>query len=135
MASCDFVVKGVRRWPVDKLHVDSPDLLVGWKDIAAYLKCSVRKAQRLEQRELPVNRIPGTKSVWALKSEVGAWLSRQAEMTKRAKDQSAVTVDSARLPPGGLSRKIWIRLLALGGLLVLTILAAVESTHYALTIV
>ena len=45
------------------------DLLVSWKDIAAYLKCSVRKAQRLERRELPVKRIAGTKSVWASKAE------------------------------------------------------------------
>ena len=30
------------------------DLLVSCKDIAAYLKCSVRKAQRLERRDLPV---------------------------------------------------------------------------------
>ena len=59
-----------------RLRVDcsNDDLLVSWKDIAAYLKCSVRKAQRLERRELPVNRIEGTKSVWASKSEIDRWL-------------------------------------------------------------
>src|SRR5437773_1467525 len=58
------------------------DLLVSWKDIADYLKCSVRKAQRLETLELPVNRISGTKSVWASKSEIERWLKLQAEKTK-----------------------------------------------------
>src|SRR5438093_9137403 len=58
------------------------DLLVSWKDIAGYLKCSVRKAQRLETRELPVNRISGTKSVWASKAEIDRWLSLQSEKTK-----------------------------------------------------
>jgi len=67
-------------------QVDSPDLLVSWKDIAAYLKCSVRKAQRLEKLKFPVNRISGTKSVWALKSEIDAWMTVQAEMAKRGQD-------------------------------------------------
>jgi hypothetical protein len=55
------------------------DLLVSWKDIAAYLKCSVRKAQRLERLGLPVKRIPGTKSVWASGSEIDRWLKLQSE--------------------------------------------------------
>lgn len=67
-------------------QVDSPDLLVSWKDIAAYLKCSVRKAQRLEKLKFPVNRISGTKSVWALKSEIDAWMTSQAEIAKRGQD-------------------------------------------------
>jgi len=51
----------------------------GWKDIAVYLKCSVRKAQRIEQRGLPVNRIPGTKSVWALKTAIDRWMTPPAK--------------------------------------------------------
>jgi len=51
------------------------DLLVSWKDIAAYLKCSVRKAQRLERRDLPVRRIAGTKSIWASKAQIDRWLT------------------------------------------------------------
>jgi hypothetical protein len=65
------------------------DLLVSWKDIAAYLKCSVRKAQRLEQRELPVKRIAGTKSVWASKAEIDRWLAFQAEKSKGLQTQFA----------------------------------------------
>src|SRR5438552_9923885 len=70
------------------------DLLVGWKDIAAYLKCSVRKAQRLERRELPVNRIEGTKSVWASKSEIDRWLISRAERTKGLQTQFATMTAS-----------------------------------------
>jgi hypothetical protein len=40
------------------------DLLETWKDFARYLKCSVRKAQRLERQHLPIKRIPNTKAVW-----------------------------------------------------------------------
>ena len=54
------------------------DLLVTWKDIAAYLKCSVRKAQRLERQQLPVRRIPKTKAVWASKAEIDQWLDTQS---------------------------------------------------------
>ena len=39
------------------------DLLAGWKDIASYLKCSVRKAQPLECQELPnSNALPSLSS-------------------------------------------------------------------------
>ena len=67
------------------------DLLVSWKDIAAYLKCSVRKAQRLEGQELPVNRITGTKSVWASKSQIDRWLASQAERAKCHQTQFATS--------------------------------------------
>src|SRR2546425_12577361 len=93
-----------RVFAVDTIsRCDNPadDLLVSWKDIAAYLKCSVRKAQRLEQRELPVNRIPGTKSVWALKPEIDRWLALQAEKAKRDQGQCAGVGPS---PVGGLTR-------------------------------
>jgi len=53
----------------------SEDLLVTWKEIAAYLKCSVRKAQRLEGLLLPVKRIPNTKAVWASRTEIDEWLN------------------------------------------------------------
>jgi len=55
------------------------DLLVSWKDIAAHLKCSVRKAQRLERQQLPIKRVPGTKAVLSSKKEIDRWLERQTE--------------------------------------------------------
>ncbi len=113
--------------------IPKDDLLVSWKDIAAYLKCSVRKAQRLEQRELPVNRIPGTKSVWALKPEIDRWLALQAEKAKRDQGQCAGVGPS---PVGGLTRLSFFpgRLWVLGILLALTIAPAIASL-YGLTIV
>src|SRR5881628_3831353 len=75
-----------RVFAVDTIpRCDNPadDLLVGWKDIASYLKCSVRKAQRHERQELPINRIRGTKSVWASKSGIDRWLILQSEAGKR----------------------------------------------------
>src|SRR5712671_991548 len=67
--------------PTQQGNNSKQDLLVGWKDIAVYLKCSVRKAQRLEQRGLPVNRIPGTKSVWALKTGIDRWMTPPTDAT------------------------------------------------------
>jgi hypothetical protein len=59
---------------------NSNDLLANWKDIAAYLKCSVRKAQRLEEQGLRVNRM---KSVWARKSDIDRWLALAAISAQR----------------------------------------------------
>ncbi len=49
-----------------------------WKEIAAYLRISVRKAQEWEKDEgLPVRRRTGTKpQVWAVRSELDAWKLR-----------------------------------------------------------
>lgn len=52
--------------------------LVSWKEIAAYLQCEVRTAQRWElERGLPVHRVPGDKrgSVYAYPEALDSWLS------------------------------------------------------------
>ena len=94
------------------------DLLVGWKDIASYLKCSVRKAQRLERQELPINRIRGTKSVWASKSGIDRWLILQSEAAKRTAQRPH---DTTVIPSG--KKATVCRLVALALLLGLTIAA------------
>jgi hypothetical protein len=100
------------------------DLLVTWKDIAAYLKCSVRKAQRLERQQLPVRRIPKTKAVWASKAEIDQWLDTQSASV--AEDPAPrATAQQYRFPG-----QLW--LLAL--IFLMTVMAAVSSA-YALTIV
>lgn len=131
------------------------DLLVSWKDISTYLKCSVRKAQRLEPRELPVKRIEGTKSVWASKSEIDRWLISQAEKAKGLQTQfapiaaagagnsscaEAITVDqeegrlAARVSGiGALLPPRWLRLL-IGISIGVTVGSAVASA-YGLTVV
>ena len=49
--------------------------LVGWKEIARYLRCGVRSAQRWQSRGLPVKRLyPGRHApVWANSDEVDRW--------------------------------------------------------------
>ena len=62
--------------------------LVGWKEIAAYLKRTPRTAQRFEQLGLPIRRIPGSKSVWTTKFLVDQWVEVQGERTRRPRAQS-----------------------------------------------
>ena len=102
----------------------SEDLLVTWKEIAAYLKCSVRKAQRLEGLLLPVKRIPNTKAVWASKTEIDEWLNRQS--AKAEAETSRATQGAHFRFPG----QIWI----LATVFMMTAVAAMSSA-YALTIV
>src|SRR5437870_9550409 len=121
-----------RVFAVDTIsRCDNPadDLLVGWKDIASYLKCSVRKAQRLERQELPINRIRGTKSVWASKSGIDRWLILQSEAAKRTVQRPH---DTTVIPSG--KKATVCRLVALALLLGLTIAAGAVSA-YGITIV
>jgi len=102
------------------------DLLVSWKDVAAYLKCSVRKAQRLESRGLPVHRIPGTKSIWTSKVQVERWLISQA-----AKAEENVPPGKTIPAPTGVMGRAMLPLLAVS--IGLMIWAAMTSA-YGLTI-
>src|SRR5437879_433491 len=102
------------------------DLLVTWKDIAAYLKCSVRKAQRLEKRDLPVHRIAGTKSIWASKTEIDHWLTVQAETARHAQANLTSSPETRITPRAPL----WLLGISSG----VTVVAAITSA-YGLTIV
>ncbi len=78
---------------------DSNDFLYSWKEMASFLKCGVRTVQRWEKSEgLPVHRHRHWKrgTVYALKSEVQAWLASRSEKT----DSSAFTNHS--LTPNGI---------------------------------
>ena len=58
-----------------------PARLHSWKEIAIYLDRSVRTVARWERREhLPVHRLPHHtgNSVYALPSELDAWLARRS---------------------------------------------------------
>ena len=102
------------------------DLLVTWKDIAAYLKCSIRKAQRLEKQDLPVHRIGATKSIWASKAEIERWLTVQAEIARYA--QASVTNQKQTRLTG--KAPLWLLGISIG----LTFVAAIRSA-YGLTLV
>ncbi len=53
-----------------------PDTLQGWKQIAAYLKLSVRRAQELEkQLGLPVHRVNRLRKPYAYPTELNEWRS------------------------------------------------------------
>jgi len=51
-------------------------LLTGWKEIAQYLRCGVRSAQRWQSKGLPINRrYPGPRSpVIADSEEIDLWM-------------------------------------------------------------
>jgi len=112
-------------------HDNNDDLLVTWKDIAAYLKCSVRKAQRLEAQALPVNRIPGTKSVWALKPEVDQWLASHAERTSRGDERGETEARLAAALRRFSASRGWAWALAIS--LTITV-AATAASRYAAAI-
>src|SRR5436190_6258500 len=105
-----------------------------WKDIAAYPKCSVRKAQRLESQGLPINRMSGAKSVWALKPAIDEWMMAQAEKARSGEDrwpQSVPLAGSGLRQTAALS---YGSLAAVGIPAAVTIAAAMASA-YGLTIV
>jgi tetratricopeptide (TPR) repeat protein len=71
--------------------------LDSWKEIAAYLRRSVRSARRWEKEEgLPVHRHLHSKrdSVYAYKSELDAWWSTRGAVLSRQRD-----AEDASLPP------------------------------------
>ena len=62
---------------------ENPRLLSSWKEIAVYLRVSVRTAQLWEsERGLPVTRPPGKRGVvWANEDELDAWRKSAAEVS------------------------------------------------------
>src|SRR3954469_8864466 len=61
------------------LLMQSSERFTSWKEIAAYLECDERTAQRWEAEcGLPVHRMPGRKrgSVFAFKHELDEWLKQ-----------------------------------------------------------
>jgi tetratricopeptide (TPR) repeat protein len=57
-----------------------PDRLESWKEIAAYLRRTVRTVQRWQQEGLPVHRLHHSKlgSIFAIPSELDAWCRQRA---------------------------------------------------------
>ncbi len=76
-----------------------PNQLQGWKQIAGYLRVSIRTAQALEKQGLPVYRGPGEKSpVSAFAAEIDEW---------RARSMRAPLADAP--PDEAATRRRWIR--------------------------
>lgn len=130
-------------WPrPPSLHMHEPasnggdaigrgDRLDSWKEIAAYLGRGVTTVQRWEQLEgLPVHRLPHAKkgSVFALKSELDAWLAgriqrSEVQPTADPETSSELTARIESPPP-----RRWVRQASTVGLV-----AVVIATVLALT--
>lgn len=85
-------------------QLSDPDLLHGWKEIAAHLRRAPRTAQRWEAKlGLPVHRIrtpDGGEIVYASRGAIDAWRQR-AE--RQSPDPGDVTHDAGRPDPAGPS--------------------------------
>jgi hypothetical protein len=85
------------------------DRLDSWKEIAEYLKRDVRTVQCWEQtRGLPVRRVPGGghAAVYALKSELDAWLNEGREEEPRHFSRRAAAAAAVTLL-GGAAIAVW----------------------------
>ena len=87
------------------------DRLAGWKEIAAYLRKSVRAAQRWERGVgLPVHRVrtpSGGQSIHARRSEIDEWLARsdereRSEVARRAEAPGRRRVRAIGIAAGAL---------------------------------
>src|SRR5262245_39064935 len=78
----------------------SPERLDSWKEIAAYLKRSVRTVRRWEAEEgLPVHRHvhQNAGSVYAFNNELDAWLiSRRVQLDSTAAREQTIVVPEVR---------------------------------------
>lgn len=92
-----------------------PPELHGWKQIAAYLRVSMRTAQAMEKDQgLPVHRGPGTKSpVYAFAAEIDEWYALRSRPPEKPE------------PPDQLpSRRRWLRYGVIGSASALTLAGA-----------
>ncbi len=83
------------------LHGSAPDRLNSWKEIAAYLGKGVRTVQRWEaQMGLPIRRLgrEGGEIIYALKSEIDAWILKGAH-TRDPDPASAATQPPSAAEP------------------------------------
>lgn len=96
------------------------DRLDSWKEIAAYLKRSVRTVTRWEREEgLPVHRHLHSKSgsVYAYKAELDAWWTNRGEHIDHRRPSEA---ESTRTPRG---RRAWIVATAVAAVLAVSAIA------------
>jgi hypothetical protein len=96
-------------------------ILTGWKEIAAYLRCGVRTAQRWERHELPIKRpVPDRRShVIADSERIDSWLHEGAfhrngdqrtfgnlQRTRELLGQMSVTTGTLRLNMQNLTKRL-----------------------------
>ena len=97
----------------------SPKKLVGWKEIAEYLRTSTRTAQRWEQEQgLPVHHTGGSKgySVFAYPGELDVWLRAPAGNTASPSDAPRPATPTGLSTPSSVWRRP--KLLAIAAIVV-----------------
>jgi hypothetical protein len=101
----------------------STERLEGWKDISSYLNRGVRTAQRWKEKGLPVHKHEATGTIYALSSELDAWLAHQTPEN----EESTGILEGKQL--GGIKVAAWKTrvVLALG---VVIILLATGVAYY-----
>lgn len=51
--------------------------LYGWKDIALYIGCDIKTAQKyVSDYQIPIHRFPDKKKIFAIPAEIDRWGSR-----------------------------------------------------------
>jgi TolB-like protein/tetratricopeptide (TPR) repeat protein len=120
---------GAHESPPPDVRPSCEDRLDSWKEIAEYLKRSVRTVRRWETEEsLPVHRhvhqSGGT--VYAFKSELDAWLaSRTPLASSSSEEQSSNGPSESWVPPASSSFALTRRMAIAGALLIAAVLLAV----------
>src|SRR5437016_3446200 len=77
------------------------DRVESWKEIASYLHCSIRTAQRRAKRGMPVHRHEATGSVWAYRSQLDAWFKSLSRIEADPAEQTPKTAVAADSPSDG----------------------------------
>src|SRR5579859_4932294 len=83
--------------------------LEGWKQIAGYLKCGKRTAQRWEKHGLPVHRHDTVGAVYAYTSELDAWRKNHQDEKQPAKGVQLEAIPESLVAASteGTQKKAW----------------------------
>ena len=100
-------------------HLPESERLEGWKQIAGYLKCGKRTAQRWEKQGLPVHRHDTVGAVYAYTSELDAWRKNHQDEKRPAEgiQLDAIPESSAAAGTEGTQKKLRVSLVIILGLI------------------
>jgi hypothetical protein len=119
--------------------------LEGWKEIAVYVKRGIRTVQRWEARGFPVRRHPASGAVYALISEIDAWVNsvkdrpansdqeRERLPVSNGSSEVQVPVIEAIAPVLGVGVQPWV-LFLIASVLAGVLAAAIAKPAYGLAI-
>src|SRR5215475_8825599 len=121
--------------PPEPQRPSAADRLDSWKEIATYLKRSVRTVHRWEAEQgLPVHRHlhQSSGTVYAFKSELdGWWASRGAELESIAEPQEKAPPDARIRPKLAVTPLRWL-VVVVALIVLIAVLASVGDRRYRL---